>query len=102
MLDKCGATGAQIEMRSWRVCCPHLPERHAQSLPELMKGLQTDSMCTCVRMCACLHFLAVIEQNVAQLFGHHVQVSLLSFVGSSQHVELGEIRGEVVESPETK
>lgn len=54
-------------------------------------------MCTCAR----LHFLAVVEQNVAQLFGHHVQVPFLSLMGSSQHVELGEIRGKVVESPET-
>lgn len=38
-----------------------------------------------------LHTLAVIEQHVAELFGHHVQVSLLALVGPCQNIELGEV-----------
>lgn len=44
-----------------------------------------------------LHALAVIEQHVAELFGHHVQVSLLALVGSGQNIELGEVRGQIIE-----
>ena len=44
-----------------------------------------------------LHALAVIEQHVAQLFGHHVQVPLLALVGPGQNVELGEGGGQIVE-----
>lgn len=47
-----------------------------------------------------LHALAVVEQHVAQLFGHHVQVSLLAFVGSGQNVEFGEVGRHIVERPE--
>lgn len=39
-----------------------------------------------------LNALAVIEEHVAQLFRHHVQVPLLALVGSGQHVEFGEVR----------
>ncbi len=57
-------------------------------------------MCVCVRAhaCSCLHSLAVVEQNISELFGHHVQVPLLSFMGASQYVQLGEIWRQVVES----
>lgn len=47
-----------------------------------------------------LHALAVVEQHVAQLFGHHVQVSLLAFVGSGQNVEFGEVGRHIVEGSE--
>lgn len=44
-----------------------------------------------------LDALAVVEEHVAQLLGHHVQVPLLALVGSGEHVEFGEVRGHVVE-----
>lgn len=44
-----------------------------------------------------LQALAVVEHHVAQLFGHHVQMSLLALVGSGQHVHLGEVWRQVVE-----
>lgn len=44
-----------------------------------------------------LDALAVVEQHVAKLLGHHVQVSLLALVGSGEHVEFGEVGGHVVE-----
>lgn len=47
-----------------------------------------------------LHALAVVEEHVAQLFGDHVQVSLLPLVGPGQNVELGEVRRESVERSE--
>lgn len=46
-----------------------------------------------------LNALAVVEQYVAQLLGHHVQVSLLALVGSGEHVEFGKVGGHVVERP---
>lgn len=44
-----------------------------------------------------LNALAVVEQHVAELLGHHVQVSLLALVGPGEHVEFGEVGGHVVE-----
>lgn len=46
-----------------------------------------------------LNALAVVEEHVAQLLGHHVQVSLLALVGPGEHVEFGEVGGHVVERP---
>ncbi len=51
---------------------------------------------------ACLHSLAVVEQNISELSGHQVQVPLLSFVGASKYVKLGEIWRQVVESSAAK
>lgn len=45
-----------------------------------------------------LNALAVVEEHVAKLLGHHVQVPLLALVGSGEHVEFGEVGGHVVES----
>lgn len=44
-----------------------------------------------------LHALTVIEQHIAELFGDHVQVSLLALVGPGQNIELGKVRRQIVE-----
>lgn len=44
-----------------------------------------------------LHALAVIEEHVAEFFGHHVQVSLLALVGPGQNIELGEVGRQIIE-----
>lgn len=44
-----------------------------------------------------LHALAVVQQHVAELLGHHVQVSLLALVGPGQNIELGEVGGQIIE-----
>lgn len=49
-----------------------------------------------------LYALAVIEEHVAQLFGDHVQMSLLPFVGPGQNVELREVWRKIVERSEGK
>lgn len=47
-----------------------------------------------------LYALTVIEEHVAQLFGDHVQMSLLPFMGPGQNVELREVRRKIVERSE--
>lgn len=49
-----------------------------------------------------LYALTVIEEHVAQLFGDHVQMSLLPLVGPGQNVELGEVRREIIERSDAK
>lgn len=49
-----------------------------------------------------LYALAVIEEHVAQLFGDHVQMSLLPFMGPGQNVELWEVRRKIVERSENE
>lgn len=49
-----------------------------------------------------LHALAVIEQHVAQLLGHHVQVSLLALVGSGQNIQFGEVWRQIIERSRKK
>lgn len=49
-----------------------------------------------------LYALTVIEEHVAQLFGDHIQMSLLPFMGPGQNVELREVRREIVERSEAK
>ena len=45
--------------------------------------------------------LAVVEHDVSEFFRHHVEVPLLSLVGPSQDIELGEVWGQVIEGPDT-
>ena len=65
---------------SWQPSTPGQRETH--------KGWDTD-----------LHALAVVDQDVAELLGDHVQVPFLALVGSGQNVLLGEARAQVVEFP---
>lgn len=53
-------------------------------------------------MCAYLHAFAVIEQDITELFGHHVQVPLLALMGPSQDVEFGEVGRQIIERPRGK
>lgn len=46
-----------------------------------------------------LNVFTVVEQHIAQLFGHHVQVSLLALVGPGQNVKFGEVGRQIVERP---
>lgn len=52
--------------------------------------------------CAYLHAFAVIEQDITELFGHHVQVPLLALMGPSQDVEFGEVGRQIIERPRGK
>ena len=61
-----------------------------------------ESCCVSVKKNTHLHTLTVVEEHIAELFGHHVQVSLLAFMGPGQNVELREVGRHIIERSRRK
>lgn len=65
------------------ICCSSHPGQHTQLHPHTLRSTH-------------LYALTVVEQNVAELLRHHVQVSLLALVGPCQNIELWKVRRQII------